>query len=264
MSFDAREKSTFSGEPWECYWWSCGLQNWYHTSGTTARVIGGNTYTPLAITRTEVSQNQEMNSGDITVSIPLDHPVALLFRPYLPPRPVSLVIYRGHAGESQVVTNFIGVVASCPCSETADMVVVPEGDELKHDFPALTYESQCLRCLFSEGCTLQKINFQTVAVLSEVSGVTLKSPAFAAHPDQYFRGGWGEIGESARAIASHVGDTLTITDPVEGLVAGALAYAYPGCSGSEDECLNKFDNIVNHLGFERIPSTNPFGEGGVS
>jgi hypothetical protein len=37
---------------------------------------------------------------------------------------------------------------------------------------------------------------------------------------------------------------------------------YPGCSHMMDDCLVKYDNIVNFQGFPWIPNRNPF-EGSI-
>jgi len=264
MTFDAREKSAFEGAPFECYWWSCGALNWYQTSGDKDRTLYGHTYTPEVIERTEISQNQEMNSGAITVTLQPENPVAQLFMGFLPPRPVSLVIYRGHDGDSEIVTNFVGKVSSCPFKDMAELKVVPDQDALKRMIPGLAYQSQCPHTLFSSGCGVPEDAWMTVAVLSYVSGRTLKSSAFAAKANGYFQAGFVDFGGTLRVVSAHTGDALTLMDPFPAdLVAGAQVLAYPGCQGTEAYCATVFNNLVNHLGFSHIPATNPFGSGGI-
>ena len=226
--------------------------------------MNGHTYQPESISRTEIRQSQEKNSGEITVTLGLENPVAQLFAGMLPPKPVSLVIFRGQHGEPEITTTFLGVVASAPFKETAQLKVVPEQDALKLGIPGITYQSQCPRVLFSTGCGVSMTAFMVPGTLAEVDGLVIRSAAFSAKPDGYFRAGWVDYQGVARVITSHVGNALALMDPIPGLDAGAVVVAYPGCQGSELECADKFGNLVNFLGLSHIPSVNPFGSNGVS
>lgn len=263
MSYDSREQSTYQGTPWEAYWFSCGPLNWRWTSGDIPRVVGGFEFTPEPVTRTEIDQNQELRSGSITITLSPDNPVAALFRRYLPAQPVSLVIYRGHDGEAETVCNFTGKVASVTWKDLPELTLVPEQDALKKKVPALRYQTQCPRALYSTGCKVNKTDYQVLATLTSVSGVTIKAAAFATKPNGYFAGGWVDARNTSMAVVKHVGDTLTLFFPLEGLTAGEIIVGFPGCDGTESTCSGKFSNIVNHLGFARIPTRNPFGDGGI-
>jgi hypothetical protein len=61
-------------------------------------------------------------------------------------------------------------------------------------------------------------------------------------------------------IALHVGETITLIQPMAEVEAGDLITLYPGCLRSFQICKNKFHNEVNYLGFEWIPTKNPFKE----
>lgn len=264
MTFDARETSTFQGQPWECYWFQCGPTAWRYTQSDEPVVIAGQTFVPEAISATEIEQNEELRSGSITISLPSNNPVARLFLPFLPVRPVSLVVYRGHRGETEVVPAFTGEISVPNWKlELVELTAVSEQNKVKQRIPALRYQIQCPRKIYSELCSVDRIAFQVLATLHTVDGVTLKSSAFSAKPDGYFNGGWVESGEAAMTIQQHVGDTVTLSFPIAGLPPGSVVLTYPGCQGTEEECETKFNNKVNHLGIRRIPSVNPFGDGGI-
>jgi len=266
VSIDSAEKSTYGANPWEGYWFSCGPLNFYYTGNDTEQTVNGHLYTRETISHTEIEQNQEMRSGSIEVSLPLDNPVALLFRDYLPVRPVGLVLYRAMDGETGVIAHFTGIVSSHKVRETMTLVCVSDQDALKKRIPALRYQIQCPRRLFSPLCGVNKAAFMTLAEVSSVSGKTVKSSTFASKVDDYFKGGMVEVPAlgAVMAVSAHAGDTLTLFHSVAGLEAGAMVVAYPGCGGTESECASKFGNLVNHLGFSHIPSTNPFGERGIA
>ena len=78
-------------------------------------------------------------------------------------------------------------------------------------------------------------------------------------PNQWFRGGRLESADGeARFIADHVGNTVTLISPLPGLASLDLAWAYWGCDHLEATCRDKFANLVNHLGWSRLPGRNPF------
>ena len=261
MSFAARETSRYSGAPFELYLFQSGQYSWRLTSGDKARTYGGYIYSPETIQRTEIDLNQESRSGEIRVTIPRDHEIAGLFRSYIPASPMSLVIYRGHDGEadSEVVANFTGAVAKAEFGESCVLVVVPEADLLRRRIPVQKYQSQCNWILFSHGCGVEKIDHRVIGVLSYVSGETIKSAAFATKPDGYFTSGYVEVGTERRMILAHTGDTLQLIAGIPGAIVGDQATAYAGCSRTSSVCAQKFNNLANFWGFDRIPTRNPFG-----
>jgi len=262
MSLDERECSTYDGQPIECYWFSCGGNSWRYTR-ESAVTLNGFQYEPETITITEIDQNQEARAGSIKVTLPLDNPVAELFKGLISPRPVSLVVFHGQQGETEFGVGFTGMVASAKRQDVCELTCVTENDTMKQDLPGLHYQVQCPRDLFSDGCKLSKTEWQTLGTLDGVNGSILSSPAFATKPDGWFSGGWLDWNGRSMAIVAHVGKDVTLFFPMEGLASGSNVVAYPGCQGTEAVCAEKFGNLVNHLGFARIPSKNPFGEGGI-
>lgn len=261
MTYAARTTSTFQGQPFEGYWFSCGTSHWRYTSGDVARVIAGQTYTPAAIARQEIDQCQELRAGQVKVTLPLDNPVAQLFLAYLPAEPVDLAVYGGQDGDAETVVVFLGRVASAEFSTVCELTVVPEADALKQQLPGLLYQIQCPRVLGGAGCGVDLSTYAVPATLASASGRTVQAAAFGAHPDGWFNGGWLEASGERRLIVGHVGEVITLFSPWQGLASGAEVTAYPGCDGTESCCASRFDNLLNHLGCARIPQHNPFTQG---
>ena len=263
MSYDARQQSACSSAPYEGYWFTCGARSWRYTSSGIARTIHGMAFEPEVISRTEAEQNQEPRSGSIEVTLPLDNPVAQMFLAGPAPRPVGLVVYGCEDGESEVVVVFSGTVSSPKATSIMTLTMVPEQDAYKRKIPGIHYQVTCPRGIFSAGCGLNKVDFETLATLTEVGTKVLRSPAFATHADGYFNGGWVEANGQAFTVDTHVGDTLHLFLPQLGrLAVGDAVVAFPGCQGTEAACA-AFGNLANYLGFSRFPKTNPFGSGGI-
>lgn len=269
MSYDTEEKSRYSGAPVEFFKFTYGATTLRQTSGDAAASIAdpstSHEYMPAAISRTEMDHSSEDSAGDIRVTVELDHAVAVLFRDYLPTTPVALTIYRRHRGDSEVVVEFIGTVTSVAADEThAVLTCAPISQLFKRQLPALPFQRPCPYALYGAGCTVDKTGFKDTATLSFVDGVTIKSTTFDARADGWYENGWVERANGQRRmVVKHFGDSLTLVAPFStDLVAGASVDAYAGCDRTEATCATKFNNLVNHLGFARIPNKNPHG--GVS
>lgn len=262
MTYDSMERSVYAGAPWEAYWFSWGINNRYYTSHDAPITIGLNSYVPEAISASGVTKNEEVSSDTLTIELPVDHEIALLFRPFLPPQPVSLVVYRGHVGDSEITTAFTGMVKVADAKETCKLEVITEHNALKENLPSLCWQSGCVHQIFDDGCKLSRQDYFLNATLATVAGVTITSSAFATKPDDYFKGGWIEACGTCMSILAHTGSTVTLFGPIDGLVAGMGVVAYPGCMGTEEAC-TAYGNMDNYFGCNDIPDTSPFGEGGI-
>lgn len=267
MSYADREASTYGGAPYECYWFTCGATSWRFTSGDAARVIAGQTFQPAAIDRSEIDQNDELRAGQLRVVLPLDNPIAQLHVGPPPDHPVDLVLYRGHDGEPETVAPFTGRVAHASFDDVAcELTLITERAALEAQVPGLLYQQTCPRVPYSPGCGVDRTAYAVPGTLASVSGRTLQVPEASAHADGYFNGGWVEGGGTSRLVLRHVGSALELSIvPPAGWGAGLHVAAYPGCDGTESCCATRFANLVNHLGFARIPgaAANPFSAGGI-
>lgn len=260
MSYATRETSRYSGTPFELYLFESGAEAWRYTSGDVSRSFNGNTYTPESITRTEIDQNQELNSGSIKVEIPSTNEVAGRFISYIPDSPMSLVIYRGHDGEaeSEIVTNFTGRVSMATFNEICELTVVPEQDVLKRRIPGPKYQAQCNRILYDSGCGVDKTNYKVTGTVTDVSGNVVTSAIFGAKADGWFKAGYIESGTKRRMILAHTGTQITLIAPMFGLSVGDSITAYAGCMRTRTDCISKFNNFGRFFGFDKIPTKNPF------
>lgn len=265
MTFNIRERSTYGGEPFELYAWVLGTTFWRQTSGDTPRTYQGHLYTPAVLARSEVDQNGESASGNVTVTLALDNPVAQLFLPTPPSQPLGLIVVCNHDGEldTEAACVFTGRVMSAKFGEVCEFTCAPRQAIWKQPIPALSYQSQCPLRVFTARCGVNKEAWRVAATLSSVAGLTVTSPAFAAHADGHFKGGWIDAGGSLGMIVAHVGGVLTLQTPLPGLIVGSQVNAYPGCQGTEADCTTRYNNLVNHLGFQRIPTRQPFDSGGI-
>ena len=260
MTYAARETSKYSGKPIELYRFAQGVTLWLYTSGDTTYTKGSEVYVPETISRNAIDQNNEDGAGSIDIVVPRDNDVARLWISYLPVTPVGVTIYRVHRGDTEIVTSFVGKVSTVRFEDSeATITAMPISEALRRQIPSSSYQRPCNHSLYDGGCGLNKTAFRVTGTLSSVSGVTIKSAAFATKPDGWFTTGFVERADGdIRFVMAHVGDTITLMNPFPALAAGESMNAYAGCDRSEGTCSTKFNNLPNHLGYARIPTKNPF------
>lgn len=275
-TYDSAESSTWDGSPLELYKFELGPVAYAYTSGDAAHNYQGLNYQPEAVWRTELEQNDEDGAGSLTVSLPTENPVAMLFAATMPSRQVFLTVYRAHRGAEGYTVAFTGAVAAASFDDgECTLTCQPDAASFQRQIPGPLYQGQCNHVLFSQteyygtggfrtdsaqsvGCNVKKALYRTAATVEDATGLTITAAAFATKPDGYFTYGHVELPTGdVRWITAHVGDTLTIAYPAE-LSPGEVVSAYPGCDGAEETCRGKFNNIINFSGFTKVPSVNPF------
>jgi len=258
MSYAIRENSVQAGDPVELYKFEAAGEAWRVTSGQRPRVYLGEVYEPLAITRSELSQTLEQQSGRITITLPRDHAIAQQFRGYLPAEPVRLTLARGHEGEAEIIAYTGFEVLSAKFGDACELTVGPPQEKLKRRIPPQEYQRRCNHILFDAGCTLDREDFREPATLTFVSGVTVRAAEFATLGSGWFDSGYLEKGNERRMILRHVGDTIELITAMPSLAVGDAVDVFAGCLRTASVCNSKFSNLVNFLGFEFIPQKNPF------
>lgn len=270
MSYDSRESSVSSGQPFELYLFHAHDDTWRLTSSDEERLFQGALYHPETITRTNTSASSEVKGGRIKVTIPKDHPIAQLFISYIPSTPLTLVIFRGHDGEleSEMKVAFTGRVLNgrFTVNDECELDCAPDSEILKRNIATACFQRQCNRILFNAGCGLSNAFWRVTGTVSDVSadGITVTIPECATKPDGWFAAGHIERGAAQRMVITHSGAVITLINPINGLEAGDSVNVYAGCDrtySGPNGCTTKFDNGVNFMGWEWIPAKNPFSSG---
>lgn len=260
MTFDGRESSQYSGQPYELFLFQTGTQVWHLSSGDQPRTYGGQPFEPTAITHTEPDQGTELKSGSLKLQLPFDHEVALLFRAYAPDTPLWLTIFRAHEGEaeSETVTYWIGKVTKATFTTVCELECAPEQHALQKTIPSSVFQSLCNRILFDAGCGVSREAFRIAATLTTVHSETVQASEFASKEDGWWKNGYLEFGLERRMVYDHTGDTLVLESGMAALEIGTQVYVYAGCEHTYDVCQAKFSNGVNFFGFQWVPTRNPF------
>ena len=272
MSYNAEEKSAHDGSKVELYlfYTEDGKFSVGNTTDRTEINAMSKVFTPLAIKRSELRQSAGESSGErMTITVPWDHPVAVMHVPYLPPRPVRVSIYSYHRRDLsiEIVQGFTGYIASfSQKGEEAEFSCTQIIDTFQQQVPWAVFKANCIWATYEEGCGVDRSLFKTATTLTAVSGANITSPAFGAAgggDPNWFKAGYVidlESGE-VRFVVAQSGSTLTLVYPFSRAVIGSDVEAFAGDDRTEATCRTKFHNKINYLAFDHAPQFNVFERG---
>jgi uncharacterized phage protein (TIGR02218 family) len=240
--------------------WRDGGEHWRYTDGDVAVTYSGSSYTPATLERESVTYNNKLEVTTLTIKAAYIENPAL---EYIAINPVEILwisvlkLHRDDLTEADVV--FIGQIKNVAFQGiTASITCVGFEHFLKKTIPTWRYQLTCNHNVFDSKCSLTAASYaETTTVVLDANGVDLVSSAFGAYSDGYFTGGQVLFGVESRTIVYHVGNTITMMYKMVDLETNDSVTAYPGCDGRAETCRDKYDNIVNFLGFPFIPVENP-------
>jgi uncharacterized phage protein (TIGR02218 family) len=256
------ELSTAKAKPYELYLFQGTGILFAITSADQTISYLGNVFTPATVTRTEIDESAEVESGQIKVYLPKNHPISQLFIPYLPTSPVSLTIFGSHYGDSETTVIFSGQVASGHFTDECELVCNSDEYRLQTKIPRIQYQSACPRIFGDPGCgvPLASVTYEGEVTAISEDGLTITIPAFATAPHA-LTAGWLASGNFKRMVVAQGGSGtdffVVLIAPIAGLEVGDAVIGVAGCQQTFAACV-AYNNVANFLGFDLIPLLNPF------
>lgn len=158
-----------------------------------------------------------------------------------------------------------------------ELEVAPMRGALRRQIPRFQFSHTCNHSLFSAGCTARRPAEMAKAAWQSTAqwvaqGADLKlqvehwtlSPSIGLTPDNYFAGGWVEVGSGANRqvrviaasqfVASYLYLQLTRPFREEAVTPGDTVTFWPGCDGQFSTCKNVFNNTDAFGGMPYIPT----------
>jgi uncharacterized phage protein (TIGR02218 family) len=269
MPFSTFETSVESGSPIELFEFAIGLERFYLTSSEEPVTLGIVTYSPIAVSRSDISVGSDERTSVINITVPVGHPFVQKYILLVPGSRATLTILRLHRYDTPTPETqlfFKGLVRSVAFTrqaQEAQVAVMPLTGALGRVFPRFTYQGICNHVLYDTGCkvdvglfTYNGLNSAVVGDVYTVDGLTAKGA------------GWAIAGvlvnptsTDFRLIIAQTNDQVTVLMPFPTSLVGQTLSVLAGCDHTLPTCKTKFNNVINYGGFMFVPHKNPFATG---
>lgn len=267
MTYAAIDTSADQGQPYELFAITVpgSTLAWYFTTEAEARTYASHTYTPEAISRGEIVREAGAIGSGISITVPDTNDLALTLLAGLTTDVVNITIRQFHRSDSEARVVFIGTISGVQFSGATATITAGPRNTLasKRKVLWLTYQASCNWAWGEDTCGVNRDTFRTDASLgvSAQTGRVLTVPALSGAASGDYNGGTVEriATNERRFIASQVAGALTLSHPFAGLTSTAETFhIFPGCRNTEADCLTRFSNLDNYLGFAHLPDINPY------
>lgn len=267
MSFIQKLKDMVVSNIAEIYEITYGQKTYYYTNLDYNFIFNGIEYESKTISRSNIMRNENVIAGEMTLTLPKNDEVSLIFRDNNMFSPVFIKLYgivKGDVTNSKTLlyTGYIN-------SSKTDVAVTEFNCNTNEQFATkqiirYRYGPNCQNDVYDQKCLLNKENFKTttkiINAINKKTTITIDSGH--GKPDGYFKNGFIKKGNiNSSTIIEHTGDTLTLFHPFSDVNIGDEIELFPGCNRTSDECKNKFNNYENYFGFDNVPNKNPMNGG---
>jgi len=267
MTYDATEKSIEDAIRVEIYTFELPTATYRMTKFDEPVAVDGFTYAPDQIDRGPVPLVPLGRVRELTVSLALDHPLAIALRQEgIPPRDARVTIrwfFFGNSTESRLIwQGFIGGISTD--DQYARLQVPNRLDEaFDCQLPALTAQRECPHILYDRGCgVIASPSFVVLSTVAAANGTALSVASIGGKPN-----GWATFGKvvrlidgEQRSIIDQTGTSLVLDVPFSVIAFGDEVEVYAGCDHTIDGlngCVEKFSNALNFGGDPYMPTGNP-------
>jgi len=271
MTYEAQEESLESGQPIELYEFFAGGVPFRFTNGETEQVRTGETYLAAGISRSNIKRSGPKFEAETEIRGSLEDETISGFltqwAQISPEGHTTIKIYEKHLtdGAGEYRTNFIGEVESVRFDELqARLLCKTMGDITTREGPKDTWGGDCENQFGDSYCQVILTNFQKQLPLTTLGadGITLTFNTVGdGQNNGDFIGGMVKLQSRPfdfRFVVDHVGDVLTLQQPFADISPGDPCDIVQGCHHTVDDCLNRFDNLVEYGATPYTPRDNPF------
>ena len=284
MTYSDTEISTQDGQPVALYTLRWDKTYWRYNSSdieiTRSELVDGVptdvVYIPVGISDEGFVQGGS-DVNNMTVDIPRDLPIVDLFNGTPPSESIWLTIRRIHDdGTEDAPIYWIGLVSNVVGKDaaSAQIIGIPLAATFKRAGLRLCWSRGCPHTVYDSQCRLAPADFAFDTTIKAVTGNGFTVAAIDTDVGSNgYRGGYvsweanddGTI--ERRTIEEVLPDVIILTVPyktfqifgtTDRLTALTAVKIYPGCDLTPGTCQDRFDNLVNHGGFEFMSGKSPF------
>lgn len=262
MSYNDLDKSVSDASIVELYEFTIGLEVFRYTSSASEIVKSSQRYVPSHIKRSRIKQSQNPLKDGLTLTV--SESFELVDRLFDPQTigAVNLVIFRGHKNDpsNEFVVYWLGRVTGQSISgSTVEISCESIYTLVKMQGLRATATVTCRHAVYTGGCRVNESSFSKSVTVSGINGFEIEFVSSESFVDGYFAGGILRTSSGIQLyIAKHVGNKVYTFKRVNNLNVLDIISLSPGCDGSSQTCLNKFNNLDNFGGIMFLPDVNPF------
>lgn len=266
MTYYSQDSSIENSKPVECYVFSTTKGVLRYTSYQEQVVVGGNVYTPLAISHTPISMSLSLDSlSTVDISIPNDSPPALLFAYLFSPQKYDVTIMRTHEGldwetEFQIEWVGAGYSSSSDLTTTKISTISKMQQAINSEFRLVVNNSICNHRLYDARCGVNKDDHSFTTTVTAIFYNKIKVTEDGFSNNELVRGTIEIIGTGEqRTIINNVDNEIEVLSPFDNIAIGSTVRLSRGCDllrlGS---CKSVFNNVSRYGGFDFTPVNNPY------
>ena len=264
MVFSVTEKSAASGSPIELYKFVGNYNTYRFTSWATDITNAEGTYTATNIKRAKIERGTQDEDLSVELELPFNNPMVLEYVYAVAPPSLVMELRRAHPDDlNDTLLQWQGQVLSWNVQNGIAKLKVPSllSYALNGPLPAVKYQAPCNAVLYDTRCQVVEATYSSVGI--SVISVTDEIVVLASSPFADGACNAGEMefvsGGERRMIVSNTGTSFTLSSPFANLVASDVVTIYQGCDHAlAGDCINKFSNGRNFVGFPLVPLKNPF------
>jgi uncharacterized phage protein (TIGR02218 family) len=266
MTYATLDTSTDAGAPYELFEFTEAVRAWRYTTGPGAVTWGGQQWLPRPIVREAINRDSGSIGDPLRITLPDNDPLALELLAGMTMHQVAVRVRQVHRGdpdaEARIMfsglvsgVSFQGASAVISCASRYAMVS-------KRRIAPTTYQAGCNLTWGSSRCGVnaELYRVDSTATASDQVGRVLTVAALSGYAVGHFNGGQVVFGGTRRFVEKHAaGGALTLSYPLGGLTSAPAAVAvYPDCKKTESDCISRYNNLPNYLGWTHLPSINPY------
>lgn len=272
MTFAARETSRALGSPIEIYLFRFGPElgaYCAYTNHDSAITFGGTVFTPIPIDRGSISSSGSTDKSSIEITMSRSAVLIDRYKIRPPSSVTSVVIWRGHVGETEFVRVWSGRVLSVARRKAGEAVLTCEPRAVSGKRPGLRrrFGPGCPHVLYGDKCQASKSAATVTSTVVSVSGglltvasdweTTERKPKYVNGMVEWVTGEGFAERRGIMAVNTGSGQ-ITLDGYATGLVEAMSVDIVLGCDHQMTGCA-LHANSKNYGGQPWIPLENPIG-----
>lgn len=265
------ERSKYGGRPAEFFHFYRGADDWRMTPvPMTVILADGQIFSPQAgLKRGDIEGGTADNPGQLSIDMPTNTALIQAVLNGRSDAPINLKLYQYHkSANTDTKIIFWGEVVaydeqrdvtSIRCNPTLAMadMQLPRGVYQRETCDWNTYDPHT--------CKVNPAAFTFTGPVADIDGLAVTvtgAAAFGGDDPEFFSLGAITKGTRRGEIEKQQGDVIILRHPISGLIVGDTVSIIAGDDRTPQTCLNKFDNILRHFSFNKMPKNNPsYGQG---